>query len=128
MFDFSNVSAVVMDDSIALPTPNAEWSGNFRPGLLPEHVRTLLLSATVGNAVEFLHWLRHSHNRKLELVGGDQRRVPLRHHWVGDRLLTEHLEDMAQGDDEARTTPALVFCFNREECWTAAEQLKGNAS
>ena len=32
---------------------------------------------------------------------------------------------MAQGDDEARTTPALVFCFNREECWTVAEQLKG---
>ena len=22
-------------------------------------------------------------------------------------------------------TPALVFCFNREECWTVAEQLKG---
>ena len=32
---------------------------------------------------------------------------------------------MAAGDDEARTTPALVFCFNREECWTVAEQLKG---
>ena len=32
---------------------------------------------------------------------------------------------MAQGDDESRMTPALVFCFNREECWTVAEQLKG---
>jgi hypothetical protein len=40
-------------------------------------------------------------------------------------LLTEQLEAMAQGDDQSRTTPALVFCFNREECWTVAEQLKG---
>ena len=51
--------------------------------------------------------------------------MPLRFHWVGDMLLTEHLEAMAQGDDAARMTPALVFCFNREECWTVAEQLKG---
>jgi hypothetical protein len=40
-------------------------------------------------------------------------------------LLTEQLEEMAQGEDNVRTTPALVFCFNREECWTVAEQLKG---
>ncbi len=32
---------------------------------------------------------------------------------------------MAQGDDATRMTPALLFCFNREECWTVAEQLKG---
>jgi hypothetical protein len=32
---------------------------------------------------------------------------------------------MAAGDEEARRTPALVFCFNREECWTVAEQMKG---
>jgi hypothetical protein len=79
----------------------------------------------VGNAVEFLHWLRTSHNRRLELVKGDERKVPLKFHWVGDMLLTEQLEAMAQGDDLVRMTPALVFCFNREECWTEAEQLKG---
>ena len=62
---------------------------------------------------------------KLELVAGGDRKVPLRFHWVGDMLLTEHLEAMAQGDDATRMTPALVFCFNREECWTVAEQLKG---
>ena len=45
--------------------------------------------------------------------------------WVGDELLTEHVEQMAEGDDETRKTPALIFCFNREECWTIAETLKG---
>ncbi|MEN6405687.1 MAG: DEAD/DEAH box helicase [Thermoguttaceae bacterium] len=125
LFDFDRVSAVVMDEfhSFADPERGIVWELSL--GLLPAHVRTLLLSATVGNATEFLHWLRHSHHRQLELVSGDHRKVPLRYHWVGDMLLTEQLEAMAQGDDQARTTPALVFCFNREECWTVAEQLKG---
>ncbi len=124
-FDFSQVSAVVMDEFHSFTDPERGIVWELSLGLLPEHVRTLLLSATVGNAVDFLHWLRQSHNRRLELVAGDERKVPLKYHWIGDMLLTEQIEAMAAGDDEVRTTPALVFCFNREECWTAAEQLKG---
>jgi len=124
-FDFSRVSAVVMDEFHSFTDPERGIVWELTLGLLPAHVRTLLLSATVGNAVEFLHWLRQSHQRELELVAGDQRRVPLSYHWVGDMLLSEQLEAMAQGDDQTRATPALVFCFNREECWTVAEQLKG---
>ena len=124
-FDFSRVSAVVMDEFHTFNDFERGIVWELSLGLLPKHVRTLLLSATVGNAVEFLHWLRTSHDRRLELVKGDERKVPLRYHWVGDMLLTEQLEAMAQGDDAARMTPALVFCFNREECWNVAEQLKG---
>ena len=79
----------------------------------------------MGNAVEFLHWLDKSHNRKLELVRGDERKVPLKYHWIGDMLLTEQIEAMAEGEDATRMTPALLFCFDRELCWTVAEQLKG---
>ena len=32
---------------------------------------------------------------------------------------------MVQGGEESRYTPALLFCFNREECWNVAELLKG---
>src|SRR5205085_3105875 len=32
---------------------------------------------------------------------------------------------MTKGDAQARKTPALVFCFNRDECWSVAEVLKG---
>ena len=42
-----------------------------------------------------------------------------------DQLLTEQLVLMAKGDGHTRYTPALVFCFNRDECWSVAEQLKG---
>ena len=51
--------------------------------------------------------------------------MPLTFHWVADKFLTEQLVQMAKGEGEARTTPALVFCFNRDECWSVAEQLKG---
>lgn len=93
--------------------------------LLPAHVRLMLLSATVGNAADFVRWVREQHGRKLTLVQTDQRRVPLEYHWVGDKLLTEHLPDMVTDDDATNRTPALVFCFNRDECWEVAERLKG---
>ena len=43
------VSAVVMDE---FHSPTTRHRLNF-PGLLPPHIRLLLLSATVGNAAEF---------------------------------------------------------------------------
>ena len=124
-FDFGEVSAVVMDEFHSFADFERGIVWEFSLGMLPKHVRTLLLSATVGNAVEFNGWLRQSHQRKLELVQGDQRKVPLTFQWVPDKLLGEQIEWMSQGTDDQRTTPALIFCFNREECWTIAEQLKG---
>jgi superfamily II DNA/RNA helicase len=124
-FDFERTSAVVMDEFHSFNDPERGIVWEMTLGLLPPHVRLLLLSATVGNAMDFIHWLRLGHQRTLELVRGEQRRVPLSYHWIGDMLLTEQLEEMAQGSDESRMTPALVFCFNRDECWTVAEQIKG---
>ncbi|MEA1950359.1 MAG: DEAD/DEAH box helicase, partial [Planctomycetota bacterium] len=124
-FEFDDVTAVVMDEFHSFNDRERGIVWEFTLGLLPEHVRTLLLSATVGNSREFIQWLKRSHNRHLELVQGDERKVPLTFNWVGDVLLTEHIEQMAKGDDGTRTTPSLVFCFNREECWNVAEQLKG---
>ncbi|MBN2296704.1 MAG: DEAD/DEAH box helicase, partial [Pirellulales bacterium] len=124
-FEFDDVSAVVMDEFHSFNDRERGIVWEFTLGLLPDHVRTLLLSATVGNSREFIQWLKRSHNRKLELVQGDERKVPLMFNWVGDMLLTEQIEQMAKGDDETRTTPSLIFCFNREECWNVAEQIKG---
>ena len=50
--------------------------------LLPAHVRTLLLSATVGSPMDFLQWLRTTYQRKLELVQSDLRKVPL----IGEKI------------------------------------------
>ncbi|MBY0460227.1 MAG: helicase, partial [Gemmataceae bacterium] len=93
--------------------------------MLPKHVRLLLLSATVGNALEFTNWLDRQHGRQIELVEGKERKIPLTYKWVPDQFLYELIEDMAKGDDATRKTPALVFAFNRDECWNVAENLKG---
>lgn len=124
-FDFNNVSAVVMDEFHSFNDSQRGIVWELSLALLPKHVRLMLLSATVGNSVDFLLWLRQEHDRKIQLIQGSERTVPLQFHWVGGDLLGEHLEQMQDGTEETKRTPALVFCFNRQECWTVAEQLKG---
>ncbi|MCU0960054.1 MAG: DEAD/DEAH box helicase [Pirellulaceae bacterium] len=124
-FDFSQVSAVVMDEFHSFNDVERGIVWELTLGLLPAHVRILLLSATVGNSLEFIQWLSHHHQRRLELVQSQERKVPLIYQWIGDMLLNEFLESMAAGDELSRKTPALVFCFNREMCWNVAEQVKG---
>ncbi len=124
-FEFANVSAVVMDEfhSFADQERGIVWELSL--AMLPKHIRLMLLSATVGNSVEFLNWLDRMHGRKLELAEGRERKIPLTYHWVHDQFLNDMLVDIARGDDATRKTPALVFAFNRDECWSIAEQLKG---
>src|SRR5262249_4295369 len=97
-FDFGHVSAVVMDEvhSFADPQPRIVWELTL--AMLPAHIRLLLLSATVGNAGEFLAWLQRSHARKLELVEGKERKVPLTYQWVPDDFLGDFLVDVSKGD------------------------------
>lgn len=124
-FAFDDVSAVVMDEFHNFADVERGIVWELALGMLPAHVRVLLLSATVGNAFEFRQWLQMSHKRSIELVEGRERKVPLHFQWVGDLLLNEQIEKMAEGSEEARYTPALIFCFNRDRCWEVAEQLKG---
>ena len=97
----------------------------FGLSLLPGHVKAMLLSATVGNAMEFGSWLSRVHDRRLKLVQSTDRKVPLSFSWVEDELLGDFVESMITGDETTRYTPALLFCFNRELCWTVGEMLKG---
>ncbi len=124
-FDFTPVSAVVMDEFHSFGDIDRGMVWELSLGMLPAHVRLLLLSATVGNSREFISWLDRSHRRKIDLVEGTERKIPLTYQWVPDELLGEFITRIAQGDAGSRLTPALVFCFNRDECWSIAEQLKG---
>jgi superfamily II DNA/RNA helicase len=124
-FDFSLVSSVVMDEFHSFNDRERGIVWELTLGLLPTTVRTMLLSATVGNALEFTSWLTRAHGRRLQLVSGTERKVPLQYQWVGDELLADFSEQIAAGDEVARRTPALLFCFSRSQCWTTAELLKG---
>ncbi|MBI3409954.1 MAG: DEAD/DEAH box helicase [Planctomycetes bacterium] len=124
-FDFERVSSVVMDEFHSFRDAERGIVWELSLAMLPAHIRLLLLSATVGNSAEFLNWLQHCHGRKLQLVESKERKVPLTYQWVPDQFLTEQLVLMAKGDSHTRRMPALVFVFNRDECWSLAEQLKG---
>ena len=124
-FDFGGVGAVVMDEFHNFNEPQRGIVWELALSLLPAHVRVMLLSATVGQAQEFVNWMAASLERRVTLVEGKDRRVPLHFHWIGDELLPDFIERMAHGRGEERKTPALVFCFDRSVCWDTAEVLKG---
>ncbi|MGV3486006.1 MAG: DUF3516 domain-containing protein [Planctomycetaceae bacterium] len=126
-FDFSQVSSVVMDEFHSFNDPERGVVWELTLGLLPAPIRTLLLSATVGNSVDFTSWLSRAHNRRLMLVQGTERKVPLQFEWVEDELLADFAEKISAGDEVQRRTPALFFCFNRSVCWSVAELLKGKS-
>jgi superfamily II DNA/RNA helicase len=124
-FDFSAVGAVVMDEFHNFNESQRGIVWELALSLLPKHVRVMLLSATIGAAHEFVNWMARSLDRRVTLVEGTQRKVPLHFHWIADELLPDFLERIAQGTDDQRRTPALVFCFDRNVCWDTAEVLRG---
>ncbi|MEM6472982.1 MAG: DEAD/DEAH box helicase, partial [Planctomycetota bacterium] len=126
-FDFSQVTSVVMDEFHSFNDHERGIVWELTLGMLPPHIRTLLLSATVGNALEFTSWLSRAHNRRLQLVTGSERKVPLQYEWIEDEILNDFAERISRGDEQERRTPALVFCFSRAQCWTVAEMLKGKS-
>src|SRR5436305_2172605 len=94
-FSFEHVSAVVMDEFHNFADPQRGIVWELALGMLPPHIRLLLLSATVGNANEFLAWLERCHRRKLELVESKERKIPLTFRWVSDEFLGDQLVQMA---------------------------------
>ena len=124
-FDFDRVAVVVKDEFHTFRDPERGIVWELSLSLLPKHVRLLLLSATVGRPESFTRWLRNSHGRHMQLLQGRERRVPLTYQWVGDLLLEELLVELVRGGKKGRKSPCLVFCFNRSECWSVAERLKG---
>jgi superfamily II DNA/RNA helicase len=124
-FDFTNVGAVVMDEFHNFNEPQRGIVWELALTLLPKPVRVMLLSATVGAASEFVNWMARTLDRRVTLVEGTERKVPLHFHWIGDELLPDFMERIARGEDTQRRTPALLFCFDRNLCWDTAEVLRG---
>jgi superfamily II DNA/RNA helicase len=123
--DKGELFAVVMDEFHNFNDPDRGMVWELSLGLLPAEVRIMLLSATVGNAYEFVRWLERNHQHRLQLVEGTERKIPLSYEWIGDEILADYVETLAAGAEELRRTPALIFCFNRDMCWSIAEMLKG---
>ena len=125
-FDFSHVSAVVMDEfhSFADPERGIVWELSLN--MLPKHVRLLLLSATVGNSVEFVNWLDRVHGRQDRTRRGPRAQDPA-HVPLGAGPVPERTP---RGHGEGRATPSARrrrWCSRSTATSAGAsrEQLKG---
>ncbi|MEM6365638.1 MAG: DEAD/DEAH box helicase, partial [Planctomycetota bacterium] len=79
VFSFDDVCCVVMDEFHSFNDRERGIVWELTLGMLPKNVRTLLLSATVGNSLAFTQWLNRAHGRNLQLVQGTERKVPLQY-------------------------------------------------
>jgi superfamily II RNA helicase len=67
-FDMTGVSSVVMDEFHSFNDLERGVVWELTLAMLPTSVRLMLLSATVGNAVDFIFWLRRSHGHNVQLI------------------------------------------------------------
>lgn len=47
--------------------------------LLPEHIKLVMLSATIDKADEFALWVKNLKNKPISLITTDRRVIPLHH-------------------------------------------------
>lgn len=87
-------------------------------GLHPS-VQLVILSATIGRADAFCHWVELTRRAPMHLVESRERMVPLEHRYR-EQYLIEVVRELAAAGD----TPAIVFTFGRERCFDNARLLK----
>jgi len=79
----------------------------------------VILSATVGRADRFCHWVELTRRVPMALVESRERRVPLVHEYR-EEFLIDAVRDLAHKGD----IPAIIFVFGREQCFDVARLLK----
>ena len=110
---------IIMDEGHYFNEPNRGhiWEQSII-GLHPE-AQLIILSATIGTPQSFCQWIYTTRGIKMELVSSTDRRIPLVHEYR-EQYLIECVKALARDGDY----PAIVFCFNRKECFEKARLLK----
>jgi hypothetical protein len=86
---------------------------------LDPRTQLVVLSATIGNPVEFCEWVYLCRRVPMELVQSTERRVPLYHEYRESYLIEVVKDLFAAGD-----TPAILFVFGRDLCFETARLLR----
>lgn len=82
-------------------------------------VQLVMLSATIGHAEQFCHWVELTRRAPMRLVESRARTVPLHHEFREDYLI-EVVRDLFANEGY----PAIIFAFGRELCFEHARLLK----
>jgi hypothetical protein len=110
---------VIMDEGHYFNDPERGYVWEQSIIGLDPRTQLVILSATVGDADAFCHWVYLCRRIPMALVESLERRVPLRHEFR-ETYLVELVRELFA----AAQTPAIVFTFNRELCFERARLLK----
>ncbi|HKE17377.1 MAG TPA: DEAD/DEAH box helicase [Kofleriaceae bacterium] len=110
---------VVMDEGHYFNDPERGYVWEQSIIALDPRTQLIILSATVGHADRFCHWIEICRRVPMQLVESRERRVPLYHEYR-ESYLVEVVRELAAAGD----VPAIVFVFGREACFETARLLK----
>ncbi len=110
---------VVMDEGHYFNDPERGYVWEQSIIALDPRTQLIILSATVGHADRFCHWVELCRRVPMQLVESRERRVPLYHEYR-EAYLVEVVRELAAAGD----VPAIVFVFGREACFETARLLK----
>jgi hypothetical protein len=115
----SPADVVVMDEGhyFADPERGYVWEQSII-GLDPR-TQLVILSATVGRADRFCHWVELTRKVPLHLIESRERKVPLVHEFR-EELMIDTVRDLAFKGD----VPAIIFVFGRQQCFEVARLIK----
>ncbi len=110
---------VIMDEGHYFNDPERGYVWEQTIIGLDPRVQLVILSATVGRADKFVHWVELTRRVPMLLVESRDRKVPLLHEFREETLI-DTVKDLAYKGD----VPAIVFVFGRELCFEVARLLK----
>jgi hypothetical protein len=110
---------VVMDEGHYFNDPERGYVWEQTMIGLDPRVQLVILSATVGHADKFCHWVEITRRVPMALVESRERKVPLVHEYR-EEMLIDTVRELAHAGD----VPAIVFVFGREQCFEVARLLK----
>ena len=110
---------VIMDEGHYFNDPERGYVWEQTIIGLDPRVQLVILSATVGRADRFCHWVELTRKVDMALVESRERKVPLVHEYKEEPLI-----DVVRELAHTRDVPAIVFVFGREMCFDVARLLK----
>jgi superfamily II DNA/RNA helicase len=110
---------VIMDEGHYFNDPERGYVWEQSIIGLDPRTQLVILSATVGNPVEFCQWVYLCRRVEMALVESNERRVPLEHEYR-ETYLIDLVKDLADRGE----VPAIFFTFGRELCFERARLIK----
>nr|MBP9089286.1 hypothetical protein [Kofleriaceae bacterium] len=86
---------------------------------LDPRTQLVILSATVGRADRFCHWVELTRRVPLHLIESRERKIPLVHEFREESIIDTVRDIAFKGD-----VPAIIFVFGRQQCFEIARLIK----